>query len=77
MNGLPVEKDTFVGADEKTYRGLQYDMLHHIWEAARGQDDRITKIESHKWWNKAASASGGIIGGMIAVITYLKFWMPK
>lgn len=27
MNGLPVDRQTFVGADEATHRGLQYDLL--------------------------------------------------
>ena len=27
MSGIPVDRETFVGADEKTYRSLQYDLF--------------------------------------------------
>lgn len=68
MNGFPVEKDTYVGAEGKTRRELQYDMFHHIWESARAQDRRVAKLERAKWWNTAASAVGGVFGGIIAVM---------
>ena len=29
---------------------------------------RFTKIEKSKWWNRAVSAIGGIVGGVLAII---------
>lgn len=37
-------------------------------------DGRFKKIEQRKWVNTVASAGGGLIGGFISMITYLKFW---
>jgi hypothetical protein len=37
-------------------------------------EDRFKNIEKRKWWNTAASAGGGIIGGFTAMIVKFKFW---
>lgn len=37
-------------------------------------EDRFKTIEKRKFWNAAASAGGGVVGGFIAMITYLRFW---
>ncbi len=68
MNGLPVEKDTFIDADDKTYRSLEYDMLKHIWKSTRGQDERIKKLESRKRMDTTVAAGTGILGGAMALM---------
>ena len=37
----------------------------------------VEKLKSRKWWNTGASAIGGVFGGFMAMITYLKFWANK
>jgi hypothetical protein len=44
MNGLPVDRQTFVGADETTYRGLQYDMLSELCRRQKATHDKLTAM---------------------------------
>ena len=75
MNGkVPHNRDTFVNAEtERDFRKMLYDIL--AWDAQCTQErrdecnSRITKLEKRKWLNSAASFIGGIVGGVIAVIS--------
>ena len=75
MNGkIPIDRDTFVSAEtEKDYRRMLYDLLS--WDATCTEErrtecgNRFDKLEKRKWWNGAAAFIGGIIGGIIAVIS--------
>jgi len=45
MNGLPVDRQTFVGADETTYRGLQYcDRKYVSWQWVKERKFLITGV---------------------------------
>ena len=79
-NGTEIEKSTFVNADEKTHRGLTYDMLKGIWDTqceqisrcnARFQDidDDIKVLKKRKIVDKSVAAGSGFVGGYLAMIT--------
>lgn len=33
-----------------------------------GRDEHLKNIDARKWWNTAASAVGGVIGGAVAIL---------
>ena len=71
-NGDIIQKDTYVEADEKTYRALTYDMFHAI---IKKQDDyseklggRVTKLENRGFCDKALTAGSGFVGGAAVML---------
>jgi len=62
LNGI--SKETFLKAENSVNRdAMLYDMLDHI-------NNKIPK----KWVNHTLSLAGGIIGGFVAVMTYIYFF---
>lgn len=41
MNGLPVDRQTFIGADDATYRGLEYDILSELYRRIAATHARL------------------------------------
>ena len=85
MVELPIPKETFVNADEKTYRSLEYDMLSHILncnETCRTDHDKILvehaaeikKIKNRRHIDTGVSAGSGVLGGFLAMIAKIFFW---
>lgn len=84
-----INRDTFEKAEIGTKLLLIYDMLGEygalLADHVKKQDEtcerrssdcdkRFLKIENRKKIDAAVSASGGIIGGFLAVIIKAKFW---
>ncbi len=65
MNG--VSRKTFEGYDTDDKLNTLYDYIHDIWA-------RLDKVERWKPINAATNLFGGIIGGAVAVLAYLKFF---
>lgn len=68
MNGdLPVSKNTFIHADDKTYRELEWDMLNHIYQGVGSCQDeckpRIAKLEKRRKFDTTVAAFFGLVGG--------------
>ena len=85
MVELPIPKDTFVNADEKTYRSLEYDMLSHILncnEVCRIDHDKILlehataigKLKKKRHIDTGISAGSGFMGGFLAILGKIFFW---
>ena len=82
-----VKKSTYIDADEKTTKALTYDMLSNLYDkleelvtCQRSQvmkcDRRMKGLEDRKKKDAAIAASGGFIGGFVAVlIYYIKQWL--
>ena len=66
-NGHGIEKSTFTEADEKTRIALTFDLLEEI-------NDKVVKLETKKWKNTALQFSGGLLGGVTAVIAKMRFF---
>jgi len=70
MSGISIE--TFMGADQTTRDKLIFELLTEIRDKQVSQiakcEPRIKKLENNKWWDNARAATGGFIGGIIAVI---------
>ena len=85
MNGY--SKQTFEAADSGTKLNILFDCVLTIHGQIKNQSDvicpqriaecesRFKKIEHTKWWNTAASACGGVIGGAVAMVG--KYWIFK
>jgi len=56
-----IKKETFVNADDKTFRALLYDMLSNV-------QKRMSIVEHSKPTKTFYATTGGIIGGIIAVV---------
>ena len=59
--------------DENTFKAMSGDdqawiMFTTFNEYRVTMETRVKKLEKAKWWNTAASAVGGVFGGIIAVI---------
>lgn len=72
-----VAKSTYVDADERTYRALSYDILAEIKKSQMdmkchcGQREKIceekfTKLERRRYYDKAILAITGFLGGLMA-----------
>ena len=73
MNGY--SKDTFVEADEKTYRGMTWDILEHIHTAVTTQPESCSKKfipQKYLWRIVAAGLGFGVGAGWIAIEQVLK-----
>ena len=78
MNGYT--KDTFKTASTETKLNILFDCLLTLNRTVENQsmvvcpaqqkacDERFKKMEKLKWWNPVASATGGVFGGILAVI---------
>ena len=61
---------------QKEFLEYRFDELHKDMETFRGdqkevngkQDEKIQKLENQKWWNRGASAVGGVVGGVLTVL---------
>ena len=85
MNGY--SKQTFEAADSDTKLNILFDCVLTIHSKIQNQSDiicpqriaecelRFKKIEHTRWWNTAASACGGVIGGAVAMVG--KYWISK
>jgi len=84
-----VSKEAFDSADNKTKLLLIYGMLKDIGinlsehvayqesncgKRSKKCDARFIKIERRKITNAGISATGGFIGGFVAMILKIKFW---
>jgi len=84
-----VNKEAFNSADDKTKLLLIYGMLKEIsvnlsehiayQESSCGKrskqcDARFFKIERRKIANTGLAATGGFVGGLLAMILKIKFW---
>ena len=71
MNGIKIDEDQFkqLPVDEQRLA---------IFRAVNGQfglcDKRFKKLERRKVVDTGAAAGGGIIGGIMTVLAYFKFW---
>lgn len=67
-----VKKETYVKADDETFKALTYDMLDSLHANVCTKYDkhekRIEKLESRKKLDTGVSAGSGFLGGFIAVI---------
>lgn len=72
MPGHGVEKETFVEADEKTFRALTFDILNsidsNVCDKYNAHEDRISKLEKRKKRDTSVSGGAGLVGGFIAAI---------
>lgn len=69
---LPVTKDTFVEADEKTKDALTYDIFNAIYGMQCLQtekcDKRFIRLEKRKKRDTAQSAGTGFLGGLMGML---------
>jgi hypothetical protein len=87
-NGEIISKDTFVKADDETFRGLLHDMLHGIYASQQCMltdcvrkhdviDKDMTKCKqdfaNRKITDKAFAGATGFIGGFVAVLAKTLF----
>lgn len=80
----PIDKDTYVEADEKTTKALTFDLLTNIHNKVDELkdcyhkhlgicEDRFKKIEDGKKRDTAVAAASGVAGGFLAVVAnYVK-----
>ena len=85
MNGY--SKKTFEAADSDTKLNILFDCVLTIHSKIENHHEiicpsrlaecelRFKKIEHIRWWNTAASACGGVIGGAVAMVG--KYWIFK
>lgn len=66
MNGHDLGKLEGLFEAQKEYLEFRFNRLEGKNEE---QDKRIKKLENGKWWNRAGSTGGGILGGFLAIIT--------
>lgn len=66
---LPIEKQTFIAADGKTYKALEYDILQHINNNMFSIESRVSTLEKRRWLDSAVSGTAGLIGGFLAIIS--------
>ena len=69
---FPVKKETYVDADEKTYRALSYDMFKSIHDSQKvgfsQHDKRIKCLEKRKKKDSLLEAGMGLMGGLLAML---------
>lgn len=82
-----VERSTYIDADERTTKALTYDMLTNLYrklsDLIECQEKQITTctkrfetLETRKRKDSAIAASGGILGGFVAMtMAYIKQWL--
>ncbi len=87
--GQPIDKDTYVEADEKTTKALTFDLLVNLHEKVDELkecyykhlgvcEDRFKKIEDSKKGDRTLSAATGVGGGFLAMVAYyIKDWITK
>jgi len=78
MSNGPYNRETFMNAQDKTQKGMLFDMLESI-------DDRLSQVcrfrkdiceprfkvlENRKWKDKGVAGAAGLIGGFL--VGYLK-----
>ena len=72
-NGHGIQKETYVHADEKTFRGLTYDILDsinsNVCTKYNEHEVRIEKLEKRRRRDTGTSAGTGVLGGFLAVLT--------
>jgi hypothetical protein len=77
MSGHGVKKETYVGANDETFRSLTYDMLDNIssnvlefkekhLDQVEKCHSRFKKVENRKLTDKGFAGAMGLIGGFIA-----------
>jgi hypothetical protein len=75
-----IEKETFVNADEKTYRALTFDLLDKLYGTFEGHaeeiGDRLRTVENRKKKDTATASLFGFVGGFVAMATYyMRSWL--
>lgn len=71
-NGHGVKKETYVGADEETFRALTYDILDSINSNTcvkyEDHEKRIKGLEKRKRRDTGIAAGSGFSGGFMAMV---------
>ena len=71
----PIEKNTFINADDETRRAITFDLLKDIQNQVHTLNDRLQKVESCK--AKMIGITAGIsatIGAASSLLAIFKFW---
>ena len=74
MNGY--SRETFVEADDHTRHGMTYDILEHLYNQGEETKKRVKRLENRRWLHSSLQALGGVVGGAIAVVAYIKLFCP-